>query len=150
MRNYADLVERANRVMQAYGYITRNLMDSDPELSRNFTGPHDFRSLMARLLHKHKDLILFQVPNRPGGLVVVCHWSDRKRVTNEIHRLRKDKEGDARPLMDTFPYQFRQAWERANPGLVFDESNEHDKPILEEKLRSAMNEERKLDRMDDP
>ncbi len=124
-----DLVERAIGVMQQYGYLTRNLLSRDKKLVREIDNSHDFSALVNQVMKKRHDFVRFQVLDKPGGVIVLSHWSDKDEVIKEMKRLRK-KEAEVKILPYTFPVlEF----------LIIDDVYEVDEDMSESEIIKQLN-----------
>lgn len=102
---WSDYFPQARELLLHYGYLSGHILDEAPELAAAIRDGNDHRYFLTRFVKaenghesSHERLVLFRVPNKPGGIIVVAHESERPLVVREINRQRKDRDADARPI----------------------------------------------------
>ncbi len=98
------LLPRARELLLHYGYLSGHILDEAPELAaaiRNGNDRRHFLTQFVKLENGHESsesLVLFRVPNRPGGIIVVAYETEKPLVVREFNRQRKDRDANARPI----------------------------------------------------
>ena len=102
---WSDYFSQARELLLHYGYLSGHILDEAPELAVAIRDGNDRRYFLTRFVQaenghesSHESLVLFRVPNRPGGIIVVAYETEKPLVVREINRQRKDRDADARPI----------------------------------------------------
>ena len=102
---WSDYFPQARELLLHYGYLSGHILDEAPELAAAIRDGNDRRHFLTQFVKlenghesSHESLILFRVPNRPGGIIVVAYETEKPQVVREFNRQRKDRDANARPI----------------------------------------------------
>ncbi len=102
---WSDYFPQARELLRHWGYLSGHILDESPELAAVIRDGNDRRRFLTGFVKaenghesSHERIVLFHVPKKAGGIIVVAYESERPQVIREIDRQRREKDADARPI----------------------------------------------------